>query len=109
MNYQTRTHTDLRKPEKRARKPPKRIRRVSLKQAEFLVWIEQVARPAVIARDGNHCRCCKREAYPGEKLDLNHTEGKGAHPESKRDISKLELLCRWPCHRNFTDHIKCLH
>lgn len=88
------------------RKP---IKKQSDKEKEYQLWKEAVARPAVIDRDGNHCSCCYRPAKVGEKLDLDHDEGKGANPSRKRDITNLRLLCRFPCHRNKTDGKPCLH
>jgi len=84
------------------------MRRRSKKQIEYEQWLEKVARPAVIARDGNSCRCCFRDAYEGEKLDLDHIIGKGAHPELKRDINNLQLLDRI-CHHYKTIRKPCNH
>lgn len=109
MNIILKDDSDLTKPPKRAKKPRKPINRISRKQAQYERWLETDARPAVIERDGNYCRCCKRPPYSSEKLDLNHVKGKGAHPGLKRDIANLELLCRYPCHRNYTDRKLCLH
>lgn len=85
------------------------MRRMSAKEQEYQEWKENVARPAVIERDGNMCQCCGRPAYDGEKLDLDHVLGKGSHPELKRNLDNFQLLCRWPCHRNKTDNKECLH
>lgn len=85
------------------------MNRQSAKEKDYQIWKEDTARPAVIERDGNKCQCCRRPAHEGEKLDLDHIKSKGSHPELKRDINNLRLLCRWPCHRNRTDHIPCLH
>lgn len=87
----------------------KRIRQQSDKELEYQKWKEEVARPFLIARDGNLCSCCGRDAYPGEKLDIEHTLGKGSHPSQKRDLNNLTLMCRFPCHRNKTDGKKCDH
>lgn len=87
----------------------KRPRQQSEKEQSYQAWKEEVARPAVIARDGNKCSCCNRPARPKEKLDLDHELGKGSHPELKRDINNLQLLCRFPCHRNKTDGKECVH
>jgi len=87
----------------------KRIKKQSTKELEYQEWKEGVARSYVIARDGNKCRCCWRPAHLGEKLDLNHIDSKGSAPSKKRDLENLELLCRWPCHRNYTDGKECLH
>lgn len=90
-------------------KKNKRPKQQSDKELEYQEWKEQVARPAVIERDGNHCQCCLRPAYEEEKLDLDHKDGKGSHPKDKRNIKKLQLLCRFPCHRNKTDNKPCPH
>lgn len=90
-------------------RPTKRIRQVSTKQAQYHVWLEAEARPYLIARDGNKCSCCKRPAASNEKLDIEHTIGKGAHPETKRDLNQMTLMCRLPCHHNKTDGIPCYH
>lgn len=90
-------------------KPRKRIPQQSAKELDYQEWKEQVARPAVISRDGNNCFCCGRPAMSDEKLDLEHTKGKGSRPDLKQDISNLRLFCRFPCHRNKTDNIPCNH
>lgn len=82
---------------------------MSANEAQYQIWKETVARPAIIARDGNKCSCCGRPAEAGEKLDLEHTLGKGSHPGLKRDLKNLTLMCRFPCHRNKTDGVECVH
>lgn len=88
-------------------KPRKAIPKQSDKEKEYQVWKEEVARPFVIERDGVFCQC------PGgcNKLgtDLEHEEGKGSHPERKRDLTNLRLFCRYPCHDFKTNEILCLH
>ena len=79
----------------------------SFKQVDYELWLEQIARPKVIKRDGNFCKCCGRPAKEGEKLDLDHIKGKGAHAELKQKINNLQLLCRFPCHFRKTNNIKC--
>lgn len=85
----------------------KRPKKVSWKQADYHVWLEVVARPFLIERDGNYCSCCGRPAYDTEKLDIEHTDGVGSHPETKRNLSRMTLMCRFPCHRNKTDGVPC--
>lgn len=87
-------------------RPKRRIKQRSVKQIDYETWLKEIARPAVILRDGNRCNCCK---MPDNQLDLDHIAGKGSHPELKRSIGNLQLLCRWPCHRNKTDEIPCTH
>lgn len=84
----------------------KRPNKQSVKEQGYQAWLRETARPAVIARDGDVCNCCKRVHYPH---DLDHVLNKGSHPELKRDISNLQILGRFPCHRNKTDHIPCYH
>lgn len=84
----------------------KRPKQQSDKEKEYQIWLKEVARPAVILRDGNRCNCCK---MPDNQLDLDHIAGKGSHPELRQSIDNLQLLCRWPCHRNKTDGIDCTH
>lgn len=90
-------------------KPRKPIRQVSDKQADYKLWLEDVARPYLIERDGNNCSCCHRPAKSGEKLDIEHTLGVGSHASLKKDLDNLTLMCRFPCHRNKTDHLPCSH
>ena len=86
------------------------MRRQSTKEEQYQLWKEDVARPFIIERDGNICRCCLRPAYDGEKLDIDHILGKGGlHAGLKRSLNNMQLLCRFPCHRNKTDHKKCQH
>lgn len=66
----------------------------SAKEQAYQVWKEEVARPYLIARDGNNCSCCKRPAFANEKLDIEHTLGKGSHPGMKKDLDNLTLMCR---------------
>lgn len=88
------------------RKP---IKKRSDKQIDFDKWKETVARPYLIKKYGNICQCCKRPAFINEKLDIDHIETIGGHVNKKRDLSNLQLLCRFPCHRNKTDNTMCLH
>lgn len=94
---------------KKAKKKPKRIRQVSDKQSDYHDWLEEVARPYLIEKYDNSCICCGRPAQDGEKLDIEHTKGKGSHPDLKQDLSNLTLMCRVPCHRNKTDGKECNH
>lgn len=88
------------------RKP---INKRSTKQEQYDTWLESVARPFLIQRDGNYCICCKRAAKVGEKLDIEHTLTKGSRPDLKRDLNNLTLMCRFPCHRSKTDAKPCFH
>lgn len=90
-------------------KPRKRINQVSDKQNEYHIWLEEVARPYLIERDGNACCCCCRPAKDNEKLDIEHTQGVGSHANLKKDLDNMTLMCRYPCHYNKTNHIKCRH
>lgn len=87
----------------------KSINQQSEKELGYQLWKELEARPYLIERDGNACQCCGRAAHTGEKLDIEHEKGKGSHPELKRDLKNLRLYCRYPCHDNKTNNIKCLH
>jgi 5-methylcytosine-specific restriction endonuclease McrA len=98
----------IHKPRKPLPAPTRRIKQQSAKEKQYQVYKESEMRPAVIARDGNNCYCCTRPAYPGEKLDLEHTLTKGSRPDLKRDIANIKLYCR-PCHNNKTDHRPCPH
>lgn len=106
MYLMNRDNSDLSKPIKREKKKPKPIKKVSKKQSEYETWLIKVARPAVIERDGDYCRCCLMVHYPH---DLDHVDGKGHNPSRKRDITNLQLLGRFPCHRNKTDRLPCTH
>lgn len=90
-------------------KPRKPINQVSDKQVIYHKWLEAEVRPFLIKRDGNQCSCCHRLAYKNEKLDIEHTLGVGSHANLKRDVNNMTLMCRFPCHRNKTDGIKCVH
>lgn len=91
------------------RKRVYRVKQVSDKQTEYNIWLEDVARPALITRDGNICNCCKRKPSYEAKLDIDHVIGKGTRPDLKRNLDNLQLLCRFPCHRNKTDNKQCQH
>lgn len=104
-HYATFCMVKPKKPIQRLRRP----RQMSAKEVQYQVWKETVARPALIARDGNFCSCCGRHAEGGEKLDIEHTLGKGSHPGLKQDINNLTLMCRFPCHRAKTDRVQCNH
>lgn len=93
-----------RKPINRLRRP----RKMSDKEVQYQVWKETVARPALIARDGNKCTCCNRPAEAGEKLDIEHTITKGSRPELKQELSNLTLMDRF-CHHYKTIGQKCPH
>jgi 5-methylcytosine-specific restriction endonuclease McrA len=68
-------------------------------------WVRDIGRSAVIKRDGEVCACCKAG---WKDLTVDHIKTKGSRADLKRDIDNLQLLC-FLCHRNKTDHIKCLH
>lgn len=87
----------------------KRPKQQSDKEKDYQKWKEEVARPALIERYGNFCSCCGRPAKAGEKLDIDHIENKGSHPELKRELSNLQLLCRVPCHFRKTNNLLCFH
>jgi hypothetical protein len=84
----------------------KRPRQQSIKEKDYQVWLKEVARPFVIARDGDICQCCKSVHYPH---DLDHIKNKGSHPELKRSLDNLQILGRFPCHRHKTDGLTCPH
>lgn len=88
-------------------KAHKAIKKQSSKQISYKDWLESVARPYLIAKLGNYCSCCRRPALGGEKLDIEHTLGVGSHAGLKRDLNNMTLMCRFPCHRNKTDHKPC--
>lgn len=90
-------------------KTNKRPKQQSDKEIEYQIWKEEVLRPLLIAKYGNRCICCNRPAFPDEKLDIEHTKGKGSHPELKRDVENLRLMCRYPCHDNKTHNRPCVH
>lgn len=94
---------------KNALKIRKRIKQQSDKEIEYQRWKEEVARPALIERDGNRCSCCSRPAYEEEKLDIEHTLNKGSHAGLKRDLNNMTLMCRFPCHFHKTNNKPCLH
>lgn len=78
----------------------------STKQKEYETWKYNVAKPFVIKRDGHKCSCCGAEHKP---LDLEHTLGVGSHPEFKRELKNMTLMCRYPCHDNKTNNRPCPH
>lgn len=81
------------------------ISRYGRRAREQAKWIKEVGRPAVIERVGERCVCCGTRY----NLTVDHIKSKGSRPDLKRDIDNLQLLCLYPCHRNKTDHIPCLH
>lgn len=87
-------------------KKPQSINRVSIKQLGYELWLKRVAGPHITARDGYSCVCC---GTTEGKLDIEHKLGKGSHPELKRTLKNLQWMCRFPCHRNKTDNVPCLH
>lgn len=90
-------------------KPKQAIKKRSERQIEYHKWLEQVARPYLIERDGNDCFCCGRPCHFKEKLDIEHTKPVGSNPQLKRSLSNMRLYCRFPCHRNKTDGKPCVH
>jgi len=90
-------------------RPRKAIPQMSDKEKEYQDWKENVARPYLIRRYGNKCACCGRPANFGEKLDIDHIEGKGSTPSMKSNLKNLQLLCRYPCHDNKTNEKLCIH
>ena len=51
------------------------------------------------------CECCG--SWNGS--DADHTKSKGANPEVRYDDNFKQILCRFPCHYNKTNNIKCSH
>jgi hypothetical protein len=88
-------------------RPEKRIRQRSDKQLEYENWLEEVARPYLIAKYGNMCSCCRQYWSVRDKLDIEHTLTKGSRPDLKKDLDNLTLMCRYPCHYNKTNGIPC--
>lgn len=86
----------------------KRPKQQSVREIQYQQWKEEIARPYLVKLYNNVCSCCGREAGINEKLDIEHTLNKGSHPELKRDLDNLTLMCR-PCHRLKTDGIQCSH
>lgn len=86
----------------------KRPKQQSVREKQYQQWKEEIARPYLVKLYNNVCSCCGREAGINEKLDIEHTLNKGSHPELKRDLDNLTLMCR-PCHRLKTDGIQCSH
>lgn len=92
------------------RKPIRSYRRpksVSARELDYQEWKESVARPYLISHYENRCACC--DFFFGTvKLDIDHIKNKGSHPELKRDLGNLQLLCR-QCHARKTDRVACPH
>ncbi len=78
-------------------KKPKRIRRYGKKTIAYNEWRDTIARPYLIEKYGNKCAMC------GEtwRLDVDHIQKRGSHPELKMNLENVRLLCR-PCHIDIT-------
>ena len=87
-------------------KTKKSINKISDKQKAYHTWLEEKARPYLIAKYDNICNCCHKPATT--KLDIEHTKNIGSHASLKKDLNNLTLYCR-NCHRNKTDHKICQH
>lgn len=100
--------TSLARSTKLLPKPKRRIKQQSDKEKLYQVWKEEVARPALILRDGNRCSCCGQYYSVRDKLDIEHTLTKGSRPDLKRDLNNLTLMDRI-CHNKKTDGKPCVH
>lgn len=76
------------------------------KQAAFEKWRDLIAKPYLKQTYGDKCACCKKY---NKYYDLDHIKNVGSNPRLKMDIDNVQLLCRFPCHFNKTNHIKCEH
>ena len=85
----------------------KRPKQQSDKEIAYQEWKETIARPYLIGKFGNRCSCCDL-FFGSVKLDIEHTLGKGSHPELKKDLNNMTLMCR-PCHNSKTDGLECIH
>lgn len=74
---------------------------------EYYRWAEfreEIAIPYLDDKFGHQCSCCGA----GGKLDVDHIETRGAHPEMKYDLANLRWLCR-TCHIARTAGRECPH
>lgn len=78
-------------------KKRKRITRYGKKAREYSEWRDEVAIPHLIAKDGRKCALCGSTG----KLDVQHKQKRGSHPELKMSLDNVEFLCR-TCHIKVT-------
>lgn len=96
------------------RKNPKVINRKPLKRTpiqhkgkrtlEYEKWRDEVARPYLIEKYGEACVDCGGERCGNKQLDVDHIEGRGSHADLKMSIDNVQLLGRYPCHDDKTNH-----
>jgi 5-methylcytosine-specific restriction endonuclease McrA len=89
MHYQSFCSRRPRKPLAQ-RKP---IKKRGTRTIQYEKWRDEVAIPYLDKTYGHNCRKCG----VGGKLDVQHIQKRGSHPELKMVLSNVEYLCRL-CH-----------
>jgi 5-methylcytosine-specific restriction endonuclease McrA len=82
-------------------KVPKKQGKEAERWAEFR---DETVIPYLDKQFGHTCRCCGK----GGKLDVDHINSKGSHPQLKYQISNFQYLCRM-CHIEKTANKECEH
>lgn len=93
---------------RRPRKPiaqRKTIKKRGKRTIEYEEWRDTVARPYLLEKYGEVCADCKGARCGNMQLDVEHIKGKGSHPELKMVLSNLQLMGRFPCHYEKTNHL----
>ena len=78
-------------------KKKKRISQIGRRGAVYNDWRDNVAKPYLIAKDGYKCAVCGSSG----KLDIDHIQKRGSHPELKMSLDNVRFLCR-KCHIDLT-------
>ena len=74
-------------------KPNKPIAKRGKKSKEYDDWRINVAIPYLDKQYGHRCAICGVDG----KLDIDHIQKRGSHPELKMQITNVRYLCR-NCH-----------
>ena len=73
-------------------KPRKRINPMGKRTLEYNEWRDTVAIPYLDATYGRIC--ATPDCMVTTKLDVQHKQKRGSHPELKMNLNNVEYLCR---------------
>ena len=86
-------------------KPRKPIRKKGKQTFKYEEWRDSVARPYLIEKFGAVCADCGGKRCGNRQLDVDHIKNRGSHFHLRMSLTNVQLLGRYPCHYEKTNHI----
>lgn len=86
-------------------KPRKAIKQKGKRTLEYEAWRDTVARPYLIKKYGRVCAACGGKRCGNKQLDVDHIKNRGSHYHLRMSLDNVQLLGRFPCHREKTDNV----